>query len=176
MIEAGFTPLLKSASFCRVFCFSTPASESRPAPATARPLVPWQLAQVAARLRPRLGSAAWAAPASRASEAAAIRERMFIVMSPPRMRCSWGHRSVPGGWTTVYGQTFERSCCVATILALDYIRAWLYIKFFVSAKSDKVVGLCLGWAKHKNQGKALVAQARLRMAKVIVSGCGCVRA
>ena len=56
MIVAGWAPLRKSASWARIFSDDTPASCFMSP--RALPLVPWQFAQVAARLRARVAS--WA--------------------------------------------------------------------------------------------------------------------
>ena len=62
-----FDAALEVGEFCRILALSRPARVEAGA-STALPLVPWQLAQVAARLRARLGSAAWAVPATAASQ------------------------------------------------------------------------------------------------------------
>src|SRR5574343_1848005 len=132
MIEAGLSPLLKSASFCSVLSLGSPARPSIPEPFTALPLVPWQLEQVAARLRPRLGSAACAAPAIVSRQAAARGANNFIGTSPSSSWCCLSYSQFVvisrNPHPTKVLAISTRGCCIATILVVDYISTQLYIE------------------------------------------------
>src|SRR5258706_5646333 len=83
MMVVGRLPVLKSCICCTRYARCWPAKFGIPCWLT--PFVPWQLAQAAARLRPRLGSA----PCARADRAktapeASVAARMLRVMSAPR--------------------------------------------------------------------------------------------
>src|SRR5258706_11915268 len=83
MMVVGRLPVLKSCICCTRYARCWPAKFGIPCWLT--PFVPWQLAQAAARLRPRLGSA----PCARADEAktapeASVAARTLWIMSAPR--------------------------------------------------------------------------------------------
>ena len=63
--------------------FGLPASGSTSLPFVT-PLVPWQFAQVAARLRASVGSGAWASAGAAAAVSAIVVISMRIWMSPPK--------------------------------------------------------------------------------------------
>src|SRR6266852_6094711 len=83
MMVAGRLPVLKSCICCTRYARCWPARLG--IPWRLAPFVPWQLAQAAARLRPRLGSA----PCARADRAktapeASVAARTLRLMSAPR--------------------------------------------------------------------------------------------
>src|SRR6266704_5705068 len=88
MMVAGRLPVLKSCICCTRYARCWPAKLGIPWRLT--PIVPWQLAQAAARLRPRLGSA----PCARAGRAktapeASVAARTLRIMSAPRGFFFW---------------------------------------------------------------------------------------
>src|SRR5882762_8056534 len=83
MMVAGRLPVLKSCIRCTRYARCWPAKLGIPWRLT--PLVPWQLAQAAARLRPRLGSAPCArADKMKTAPEASTAERTLRIMSAPR--------------------------------------------------------------------------------------------